>query len=108
MANSTHGVDNGTSAYGRSGGPTGDFGNARIGTQRSPGYQNYDVGIEKGFRTYGGESLKLRVDAFNAFNISSYGNPDTYIGGGSNPNFGVITGTRSAPRTLQLSAIYSF
>jgi outer membrane receptor protein involved in Fe transport len=108
LANSTHGVDNGTSAYGRSGGPTGDFGNARIGTQRSPGYQNYDFGLEKGFRTYGGESIKLRVDAFNAFNISSYGNPDTYIGGGSNPDFGVITGTRSAPRTLQLSAIYTF
>ena len=107
-ANSAHGVDNGTSAYGRAGGPTGDFGNAHIGTERSPGYQSYDFALQKGFRTYSEQSLKLRVDAFNAFNISSYGNPATYIGGGSNPTFGTITGTRSAPRTLQLAAIYSF
>jgi hypothetical protein len=110
MADSTRGVDNGTSAYGRSGsgGATGDFGDARVGTQRSPGYQDYDFGLQKGFRTYGEQLLKLRVDAFNAFNISSYGNPATYIGGGSNPTFGTITSTRSAPRTLQLSAIYTF
>ncbi len=105
---SGHGVDNGISAYGRSGGATGDFGNAHIGTERSPGYQNYDLGLQKGFRTYSEQSLKLRVDAFNAFNISSYGNPATYIGGGANPTFGTITSTRSAPRALQLSAIYSF
>jgi hypothetical protein len=105
---SSRGVDNGVSAYGRSGGATGDFGDARIGTERSPGYQNYDLGLQKGFRTFAEENLKLRLDAFNAFNISSYGNPGTYLGGGSNPNFGVITSTRSAPRTLQLSAIYTF
>jgi hypothetical protein len=105
---SSRGVDNGVSAYGRSGGATGDFGDARIGTERSPGYQNYDLGVQKGFRTFAEQNLKLRVDAFNAFNISSYGNPSTYLGGGSNPNFGVITSTRSAPRTLQLSAIYTF
>jgi outer membrane receptor protein involved in Fe transport len=106
-ANSSHGTDNGRSAYGRSGGGV-NFGTAHIGTERSPGYQNYDMALQKGFRTYSEQSLKLRVDAFNAFNISSYGNPATYIGGGSNPNFGAITGTRSSPRQLQLSAIYSF
>jgi hypothetical protein len=107
IANSAHGVDNGTSAYGRSGG-TSDFGNDHIGTERGPGFQNYDFSLVKAFRTFGGQSLKARVDAFNAFNISSYGTPNTYIGGGSNPDFGAITSTRSGPRTLQLSAIYTF
>jgi hypothetical protein len=105
---SKRGVDNGISAYGRQGGTGNDFGTAHIGTERSPGYQSYDFSLQKGFRTYAEQSLKLKVDAFNAFNISSYGNPGTYLGGGSNPGFGVITSTRSAPRQLQLSAIYSF
>ncbi len=96
------GVDSGTCAYGR----ILDFGNARPGTQRGPGFQNYDLALEKGFRTVGTESLKLRVDGFNAFNISSYANPTTNVQSGT--SFGVIGGTRSAPRTLQLSAIYTF
>jgi hypothetical protein len=51
--------------------------------------------------------MKARIDAFNAFNIASYGPPETYIGG--NPtNFGDITGTLSGPRKIQISLIYAF
>jgi len=91
-------------AYGR---PSQDFGTAHVGTERGPGFQNYDLSLSKAFKTYKEETMKARIDAFNAFNISSYGPPETYIGG--NPtNFGDITGTLSGPRKIQLSLIYAF
>jgi hypothetical protein len=99
---STHGVDNGTCAYGQ----ILDFGNAHPGTERAPGFENYDLSLLKSFRTFEGQGLKARVDAFNALNISSYGMPNNNVQGGA--NFGVIGGTRSAPRTIQLSIIYQF
>jgi hypothetical protein len=52
----------------------------------------------------------FRFDAFNAFNIASYGNPDTGI---TDSNFGNVSnqGTnavRSVERHLQFSANYRF
>ena len=35
----------------------------------------------RALKTIESQNLKARVDAFNAFNIASYGEPDTYIGG---------------------------
>jgi len=99
---SGHGVDNGVCAYGK----IADYGNARPGSERGPGFQNYDLALQKAFDTVEGENLTVRMDAFNAFNISSYGNPDSNTG--SPGAFGVISGTRSGPRTLQLSAVYRF
>jgi len=91
-------------AYGR---PSQDFGTAHVGTERGPGFQNYDLSLSKAFKTYKDETMKARIDAFNAFNIASYGPPETYIGG--NPtNFGDITGTLSGPRKIQISLIYAF
>jgi outer membrane receptor protein involved in Fe transport len=84
-----------------------DFGTAHVGTEVGPGFQNYDLSLLKGFRIMEGQSLKARVDAFNAFNISSYGNPNTRVSG-NKASFGAITGTRSGPRTLQLSLVYQF
>jgi hypothetical protein len=91
-------------AYGR---PSQDFGTTRVGTERGPGFQNYDMSLSKAFKTYREESLKARIDAFNAFNIASYSNPNTYIGS-SVGSFGQITGTNSGPRKLQISLIYAF
>ena len=91
-------------AYGR---PSQDFGTTSVGTERGPGFQNYDMSISKGFKTFKEETLKARVDAFNAFNIASYGQPNTYIGGDPT-NFGQISGTSSAPRKFQLSLVYQF
>jgi hypothetical protein len=49
----------------------------------------------------------FRFDAFNAFNIVSYGNPDTGI---QDTNFGNVSlqGPRSTERHLQFSAHYHF
>jgi hypothetical protein len=91
-------------AYGR---PSQDFGTTSVGTERGPGFQNYDMSISKGFKTFKEETLKARVDAFNAFNIASYGEPNTYLGG-STTTFGQILGTASAARKFQLSLVYQF
>jgi hypothetical protein len=49
--------------------------------------------------------LTFRADFFNAFNISSYGNPDN---GYADSNFGQITSVRSPARQIQFSAKYNF
>jgi hypothetical protein len=97
------GSQTGTCAYGN---PVGDFGTAHVGTERGPGFQNYDLSFFKGFRTYKEQIVKARIDAFNAFNISSYGQPNMNTNSGI--NFGSISGTRSSPRQLQLSLVYQF
>jgi hypothetical protein len=67
------------------------------------------MSLSKAFKTYREETLKARIDAFNAFNIASYGSPAVYIGGGNPINaFGAITGTNSGPRKLQISLVYAF
>jgi hypothetical protein len=92
-------------AYGRT---SQDVGTTRVGTERGPGFQNYDLSLSKDFVTIREESLKARVDAFNAFNISSYGTPSSYIGGNASTAWGVIGGTASGPRKIQLSLVYKF
>jgi hypothetical protein len=99
-------TQNGTDcAYGRT---AHDVGSTRVGTERGPGFQNYDLSLSKDFATIREESLKIRVDAFNAFNISSYGTPNSYIGSNASTAWGVVGGTASAPRKIQLSAVYQF
>ena len=55
------------------------------------------------------QTVGFRFDAFNAFNIASYGNPDSGI---TDAKFGNISAqqspTRSTERHLQFSANYRF
>jgi hypothetical protein len=109
----TPGVDNGLCAFGAPAPNT--FGDARNGNTRGPGYLNVDMSAFKDFTTFREQTLGFRFDAFNAFNIVSYGNPDTGI---TDSNFGNISnqGTadgiqqavRSTERRLQFSANYRF
>jgi hypothetical protein len=101
----TAGVDNGTCAFGVPASNT--FGTERNGAVRGPGYLNVDMSAFKDFHIIGEHTLGFRFDAFNAFNIVSYGNPDTGI---TDSNFGNVSlqGTRSTERHLQFSARYSF
>lgn len=104
----TPGVDNGVCAFGA---PAANaFGTASNGSLRGPGYFNTDLSMFKDFHTYREQTIGFRFDAFNAFNIASYGNPDTGI---TDTNFGNISNqgccaTRSNARTLQFSANYRF
>ena len=98
-------VDNGICAFGVPANNT--FGNARNGNLRGPGYFNMDASAFKDFHTFREQTLGFRFDAFNAFNIVSYGNPDSGVTDG---NFGNVAtqGPRSVERHLQFSANYRF
>lgn len=96
-------TDNGTCAYGSP--ADGTYGNAHVGSERAPGYQQYDLALFKDFAIKGTHKLGVRADATNAFNISSYGNPDNNV---QDANFGQITSVRSVPRQIQISAKYEF
>ncbi|MGC2617528.1 MAG: carboxypeptidase regulatory-like domain-containing protein [Acidobacteriaceae bacterium] len=103
-------IDNGVCAYGDES-YTG-FGNASNGSERAPGYRKIDIGAFKVFRIAEGQTLELRGEGFNAFNMASYAAPDTYMPN-YNPNpaanyFGKITGTNSTQRILQVSMHYQF
>lgn len=100
---SAHGVDNGVCAYGNT--AYGTFGTSRPGTERAPGFQQYDFSVYKDFGIWKEHKLTFRSDFFNAFNISSYGNPDTYY---LSSTFGQISSVRSVPRQIQFSTKYSF
>lgn len=83
----------------------GTYGNAAVGSERGPGYQQYDFSAFKDFTVYHENALGFRLDAFNALNQTSLGNPDTNIG---DSTFGQITSVRSPQRQIQLSLRYSF
>jgi Carboxypeptidase regulatory-like domain/TonB-dependent Receptor Plug Domain len=109
----TPGVDNGVCAFGAPAPNT--FGDARNGNTRGPRYLNVDMSAFKDFTTYREQTLGFRFDAFNAFNIASYGNPDTNIGDATFGNIsnqgtadGIAQAVRSVERRLQFSANYRF
>jgi hypothetical protein len=84
------------------------FGTSRNGAVRGPGYLNVDMSATKDFRIINEQSIGFRFDAFNAFNITSYGNPDTNI---TDSTFGQILSQqsiRSVERHLQFSLHYRF
>ena len=102
----TPGVDNGVCAFGI---PAPDaFGNSSNGVIRAPDYKNVDMSAFKDFQVTERQLVGFRFDAFNAFNIVSYGNPDTGI---TDSTYGAITPTgsiRSTERHLQFSLHYDF
>ncbi len=100
------GVDNGLCAFGVP--ASNSFGTSRNGAVRGPGYLNVDISAFKDFHIIGEHTFEFRFDAFNVFNIVSYGNPDTGI---TNSTFGEIASQgsiRSTERHLQFSARYTF
>lgn len=71
------------------------------------GLNTVDVGLYKNFRLGGNQSLALRFQAFNVFDIVQYGFPDTNF---SNSTFGRLTALHGnyIPRTLQLTARFTY
>jgi hypothetical protein len=109
----TPGVDNGVCAFGAPAPNT--FGDAKNGNTRGPRYLNVDMSAFKDFHTFREQTFGFRFDAFNAFNIASYGNPDTNIGDATFGNIsnqgaanGIPQAVRSTERRLQFSANYRF
>lgn len=101
----TAGVDDGTCAFGVP--AVNSFGTESNGAVRGPGYLNVDLSAFKDFQLFESHKIGFRFDAFNAFNIVSYGNPDTSIGDANFGNASLQT-PRSTERRLQFSAKYTF
>ena len=97
------GADNGTCAYTQPN--PGTFGNARVDSERAPGYQAADASVFKNFAITESQHISFRADAANVFNITSLGNPNNST---QSAQFGQITSSRSQQRQLQLSAKYVF
>jgi hypothetical protein len=102
----TPGVDNGVCAFGSPAVNT--FGTSSNGAVRGPGFHDVDMSAFKDFHLFGEHSIGFRFDAFNAFNIVSYGNPGTGIENSSYGQIAQQSSIRSSERHLQFSAHYSF
>lgn len=99
----TRGIDNGLCAYGAP--ADGSYGSGRVGSERAPGYQQYDATASKDFTVWHEQKFSFRADASNVFNMTSLSNPNNTA---QSANFGRITAVRSGPRRLQLSLRYTF
>jgi hypothetical protein len=68
---------------------------------------NLDAALAKDFYFSQEMALNLRFEAFNLFNSTTFGNPDSNI---NDTNFGQITTLRTgtAPRVLQFGARLHF
>jgi len=84
------------------------FGTSKPGAVRGPGFQDVSLSAFKDFRIWSEHYVGFRFDAFNAFNMVSYGNPDVGL---NDTNYGGIVqnnAIRSTERHLQFSLHYNF
>lgn len=81
------------------------FGNAGRNTVRGPAFFQSDVGVIKSFPLFNENTrLEFRVEAFNLFNHTNFGAPNTNV---SNSNFGTIT-TAFPAREIQFALKLNF
>jgi hypothetical protein len=88
---------------------SGAFGTERPGSLLGPGFQLWDIGLNKNFNFAEKVRLQLRFESFNTFN---HGSPLGAASGGINTTlgssaFGTVTGYHD-PRNLQLGAKLEF
>jgi hypothetical protein len=95
--------DSSTCVFGQQ--PNDTFGDVRPMSLRGPGFEQVDMSVSKSFPVWREEHLEFRGDFFNAFNIVSYGAPDSTV---TDTHFGAITSTNSTERHIQLSLKYAF
>jgi hypothetical protein len=67
----------------------GTWGNAGRSLLTGPGLVQFDVGVTRRFRIVETRNVEFRWEAFNVFNRTQLGNPNTNLSAG--PNFGRIT-----------------
>jgi hypothetical protein len=87
----------------------GFFGNVGRNTIEGPGIANFDAEIHKQFQMPYSErhSLQVRLEAFNVVNHPNLGMPNLNILA-SHQGFGVISGTSTGMRQVQLGMKYTF
>jgi hypothetical protein len=72
---------------------------------RGGGAANFDLSANKSFPVFDRVTGKFSVEAFNLFNRTQFGAPDSGLGDGA---FGIVTSQRNLPRVLQFAARFSF
>ena len=77
------------------------YGNAGANILKGDGFVNLDLSLLRNFRLTERFRLQFRFDAFNATNTVTYGNPINQLN--LPGQTGVVTGTRSTERQLQLA-----
>jgi hypothetical protein len=77
----------------------------RVDTIRSAGAANFDFSANKNFTVYDKLTGKFSVEAFNLFNRSQFGQPDSNLSDGG---FGTVTSQQNLPRVLQFAMRFSF
>jgi hypothetical protein len=84
---------------------SGVFGNETRNLLRGPGFQTFDLTIQRIIRFSGRYGLTLRWDAFNLFNTTNLGLPARNISGG---DVGTITSLAGDARIMQLAVRFTF
>jgi hypothetical protein len=77
----------------------------QFGNLRGPFQPTENIGVFKRFPFGEGRFLEFRGDAFNAFNRTGLGDPDTTVG---DTYFGQILGVQQGPREVQLALRITF
>jgi hypothetical protein len=85
----------------------GTYGSCRPRIIHGPGLSDADLSLFKSFHVVREYRLEFRVEAFNALNHPSFGNPAANIST-SGANFGKVTSTTVAPRTMQVAVKFFF
>jgi len=85
---------------------SGTFGNEQRNQLYGPGFQNFDMTIQRQIKLGNRVAANLRWDIFNLFNTVNFGIPNKDIATAS--TFGTITGLASDPRTMQLAIRLAF
>jgi hypothetical protein len=80
-----------------------------ISTLLNPGWQNFDMSLNKRFALAAERTLEFNATAFDFMNHANWNDPDNVIGSVSTPNLdaGKITGSRGG-RVIQLGLRLSF
>ncbi|WP_433974207.1 carboxypeptidase regulatory-like domain-containing protein [Tunturiibacter lichenicola] len=95
-------TDNGLCAYSEQ--SAFSFGNASVGSERAPSYQQIDLSLSKDFAITEGTHIEFRTDFLNAFNMVSLAPPSNNV---SN-ELGQITNTVNEPRNIQFALKFVF
>jgi hypothetical protein len=73
--------------------PAGFFGNSGTNIITGPGFNNWDLAIEKSAHLREALNLQFRAEFFNALNHAQFRNPDSLVG---DANFGQVTQAHDA------------
>ncbi|MDP9052195.1 MAG: Plug and carboxypeptidase regulatory-like domain-containing protein [Acidobacteriota bacterium] len=82
----------------------GFYGNAQTGIIRGPGQVLFNMALFKEFHITEKDYFEFRAEAFNTFNHTNPGNPNTQLG---NANYGKVTSALD-PRILEMALRFKF